>query len=94
MSRPVLVLLVLASLARAQAPVEPKISLERLKEIVREARNKNKVPAMAAAVVTGKGVHALTWLGVRKNGNPLGVTADDRWHLGSDTKAFTATLLA
>lgn len=94
MSRPVMVVLLLASLARGQGPIEPRISLDRLKEIVSQARNKHKVPAMAAAVVTSKGVHAMTWLGVRKNGVAVQVTAEDRWHLGSDTKAFTAVLLA
>ncbi|NBO92572.1 MAG: class A beta-lactamase-related serine hydrolase [Planctomycetia bacterium] len=94
MMRSIVVVLLLASIGRAQGPIDPKISLERLKEIVREARNKHKVPALAAAVVTSKGIHAMTWLGVRKNGATVEVTADDRWHLGSDTKAFTATLLA
>jgi CubicO group peptidase (beta-lactamase class C family) len=94
MSRCVMVALLLASLARAQGPIAPRISLDRLKEIVGDARKKHKVPAMAAAVVTSKGIHAMTWLGVRKNGVAVGVTEDDKWHLGSDTKAFTAMLLA
>jgi CubicO group peptidase (beta-lactamase class C family) len=53
-----------------------------------------QVPAMAAlaadeTTILGRGV-----TGVRKLGDPTLATNLDRWHLGSDTKAMTATLIA
>lgn len=51
------------------------------------------VPAMAAAVVTSEGVRLVGVAGVRKRGVPDPVTVDDRWHLGSDTKAMTTALV-
>ena len=52
------------------------------------------VPALAALAaddhtILGEGV-----TGVRKLGDPTLATLDDVWHLGSDTKAMTATLIA
>lgn len=51
------------------------------------------LPALAAAVWRGKALVALGASGVRKRGDRTRVTAADRWHLGSDTKAMTATLI-
>ena len=52
------------------------------------------LPALAALAadehtILGEGV-----TGVRKLGDPTIATLDDVWHLGSDTKAMTATLIA
>jgi CubicO group peptidase (beta-lactamase class C family) len=44
--------------------------------------------------VTGKGLEASGVVGVRKAGTEIAATADDKWHLGSDTKAMTAVLIA
>lgn len=56
-------------------------------------RAKHHLPALtAAAFVDGK-VVAHTEVGVRKQGDPTKVTTSDEWHLGSDTKAMTATLV-
>jgi CubicO group peptidase (beta-lactamase class C family) len=38
--------------------------------------------------------HADAAVGARAAGHPDAVTIDDRWHIGSDTKAFTATMIA
>ena len=57
-------------------------------------RQTYRVPAIAGAIVTTRGVVAVGAVGVRKRGTAIPVTLDDRWHLGSDTKAMTATLLA
>jgi CubicO group peptidase (beta-lactamase class C family) len=51
------------------------------------------LPALAGAVVTGSGVEADA-VGARRAGGPNTVTAGDRFHLGSNTKALTAALLA
>jgi CubicO group peptidase (beta-lactamase class C family) len=78
----------------AGQPLEPRISLKQLNTILNDAKSKHKVPGMAGAVVTSRGVHAMTWVGVRKAGTISPIGEKDLWHLGSDTKAFTATLLA
>lgn len=51
------------------------------------------LPALAAAVVTSRGLEASGAVGVRKRGTEVGVSTNDLWHLGSDTKAMTATLV-
>ena len=56
-------------------------------------RARAELPALAAAVWRGKALVALGASGVRKRGDRTRVTAADRWHLGSDTKAMTATLI-
>src|ERR1041385_4158475 len=53
---------------------------------------KHDVPGMAAAVVQNGQVVALGAAGVRTRGKPDKITAADRFHLGSDTKAMTAML--
>ncbi|MEO0326066.1 MAG: serine hydrolase domain-containing protein [Myxococcota bacterium] len=59
---------------------------------LREARS---LPALAAAVVDAHdGLLALGAVGQRRSGGSEAVTRADRWHLGSDTKALTATLAA
>ena len=64
-------------------------------KVAREVRPRHKVPALVCAVVTKDGgVHAIGADGVRRAGEDAAVTADDRMHLGSCTKAFTATLAA
>src|SRR5262245_25594305 len=57
-------------------------------------RDKHKLPALAAAVVSSKGLVAVGAVGLRKRGDDTAVTVDDQFHLGSDTKAMTATLIA
>ncbi|MBM3879527.1 MAG: beta-lactamase family protein [Verrucomicrobia bacterium] len=52
------------------------------------------IPALAGAVVTGAGLQAAAAVGFRKWGETAPVTVDDRWHLGSDTKAMAAVLVA
>ena len=51
-------------------------------------------PALAGAIVSREGVVWSSVRGVRQVGGSDPVTADDRWHLGSNTKAMTAALFA
>ncbi|MGA0546014.1 serine hydrolase domain-containing protein [Brevundimonas sp. VNH65] len=51
-------------------------------------------PAVAAAVVTSGGQAWADVRGVRRRGQTDAVTLDDRWHLGSNTKAMTAAVWA
>jgi CubicO group peptidase (beta-lactamase class C family) len=57
-------------------------------------RQKHQVPALAAARFDGKAIVRQAVTGLRKAGGRRSVTVDDLWHLGSMTKAMTATLLA
>ncbi|HBL29273.1 MAG TPA: penicillin-binding protein [Acidobacteria bacterium] len=55
---------------------------------------KSRLPALGAAIVTTDGLEAIGVAGVRSWTGTENVTIDDRWHLGSCTKAMTATLVA
>jgi CubicO group peptidase (beta-lactamase class C family) len=52
------------------------------------------IPAVAVAIVHASDEPAVAVAGVRKLGAPDRVRLDDRWHLGSNTKAMTATMIA
>jgi CubicO group peptidase (beta-lactamase class C family) len=67
---------------------------EAVTSVLKPIRQKFGVPAMAAAVVTSEGIQFVGAVGVRKRGTEIPVTPADEWHLGSDTKAMTATLIA
>jgi CubicO group peptidase (beta-lactamase class C family) len=66
----------------------------RVADLLEPLRQKYKLPAMAGAILTSKGLDAVGATGVRKAGTPVSITIEDEWHLGSDTKAMTATILA
>lgn len=53
----------------------------------------HSMPAVGGALVRGGRVVALGVAGVRAAGSDAKVTIDDLWHLGSCTKAMTATLV-
>ena len=52
------------------------------------------LPALAAAVVKDGKIVAAGAVGTRRAGENIPVTINDRFHLGSDTKAMTALLLS
>ncbi len=52
------------------------------------------MPGLFGAIVSTGGVTALGAAGIRKVGDPAAVTRADQVHLGSCTKAMTATLIA
>lgn len=74
--------------ARAAPPPE---SLDSLVEPLRAAE---QIPALGLAVVRGSSVVGLGVSGHRQAGSTNPVRAGDRFHLGSNTKAMTATVLA
>jgi len=84
----------LASFLLAFAPA-PSFALEQapgLNDELEQARVKHGLPALAAAVVKDGKIVASGAVGVRAHGSAVKVTIGDRFHLGSDTKAMTATL--
>jgi CubicO group peptidase (beta-lactamase class C family) len=84
-----LVLLAVCSSARADAALQAF-----LEQTLAAARDKNHLPAVAALIQIDGKTAAEAALGVRALGHPERVTVADRWHIGSDTKAFTATMIA
>lgn len=84
----------LASAVPVQSAQVENASSTDLSRIPREIISKNKVPGMAVCVVTSDRIVATGVAGVRKKGDPAAVTITDPFHLGSCTKAMTATLCA
>ena len=72
----------------------PQHAPENLNPLLEPLRQKYDLPALAGAIVTSKGLVAVGAVGVRKYGGNIPVTVNDQFHLGSDTKAMTATMLA
>jgi D-alanyl-D-alanine carboxypeptidase len=61
---------------------------------MQDIRNRFGVPGLTAAVSCSPG-HALEWTaGVRRHGSSVPAQRGDRWHIGSDTKAMTTTMIA
>jgi CubicO group peptidase (beta-lactamase class C family) len=71
-------------------PLKPD---ERVNKGLAEILNAHKLPGMIGAVVRGESVAAIGSVGVRKRGSDDRMTIGDRIHLGSDTKAITATMI-
>lgn len=74
---------------RAAAPEPRDLSV-----IIAPLLLKSRLPALGAAVVTSDGLEAIGAVGVRSWTGTEKVTIDDQWHIGSCTKALTATLAA
>jgi len=72
----------------------PAVGHPAVTNLLAPIRGKYQVPAMAAALVTSKGLVTAGVVGTRKRGVEIPATLNDQWHLGSDTKAMTATLVA
>lgn len=88
-----IIILFSASLAFPQEPPQSTGPEIRSNEVLESIRQKHQVPALAGAIVTGKGLVTMGVIGVRKAGTEIPATVEDKWHLGSDTKAMTATLI-
>ena len=81
-----------AAQANAQADAKP---LD-VSDLVAKIRTASGVPALGVAVVRNGQLWAIGADGNRTSdpANTVPVTIDDQWHIGSCTKAFTATLCA
>ncbi len=64
-----------------------------LADVLEPIRARHKLPALAAAVVHRGRIVGLDAVGVRKVGTDAAVTRSDPFHIGSCTKAMTATLV-
>jgi len=75
------------------ANTPPTVHATRFATILDSMRYALDMPALAAAIVTDDSTLELAAVGSRRWGGPANVTVADQFHLGSDTKAFTATLI-
>ncbi len=75
------------------APACPRAGDSDVTDILQPLRDRHGLPAMAAAIVTRDGLQSVGVVGVRKRGTGVPVTLNDKWHLGSCTKAMTAALV-
>ncbi len=73
-------------------PAAGMIGDGRLGELVEWAQASQNVPAMALVLVHSGQIAEIAAVGQRSMSDSARVTTNDRWHLGSLTKAFTATL--
>lgn len=74
--------------------VSPSATARDLSAILEPLLKRYHLPGMVAAIVRDADVIAIGAAGVRERGRPEAVTVDDQFHLGSETKAMTATLCA
>lgn len=68
----------------------PALAIDDLSSLLEQSRS--DTPGMVAAVISSDATIAIGAAGVRVRGRPEKVTVDDQFHIGSDTKAMTATL--
>ncbi len=66
---------------------------ERINTLLGQVRDQHNMPGMVGALVKGDALSAIGVAGVRKLGSETPFRVTDRVHLGSNTKAMTATLL-
>jgi hypothetical protein len=66
----------------------------RLVAVLETVRQKFQLPALGGALVGRDGTMAVGVVGERVKGRTEQATIDDSWHLGSDTKAMTAAMIA
>jgi CubicO group peptidase (beta-lactamase class C family) len=67
---------------------------EAIVKMLEPIRAAHHLPGLGGAIVTSQGLVSSGVTGVRKLGATPAATVDDLWHLGSDTKAMTATMIA
>ena len=66
---------------------------EIISSVLEAVRKGNDMPGMAAAVIQGGKIIGVGATGVRKRNETSPILRDDQFHLGSCSKAFTATLI-
>lgn len=89
------VCLALATPVLAQQPTVPVDNAAALNTLLDEAMAENPgIPAMAVLVIRNGAVAEQAVRGVRASDADAPALTDDRWHIGSDAKAMTATMIA
>jgi len=87
---PLLILCIfMVNRADAQPPVPEDLGTE-----LEKLLDKSELPSLAAAAILDGKLVSSGAVGLRKRGDDTTVTVEDKYHLGSCTKAMTATLAA
>ena len=76
--------------ANSQPPVQAD---ERVNQVLAPVRDEHHLPGLIGAILTGDRLAAIGALGIRKIGSPEPIRVTDQVHLGSCTKAMTATMI-
>jgi CubicO group peptidase (beta-lactamase class C family) len=80
--------------ATAPAPILPRSGDSDLAGLLESIRVKERLPALAAAIIIDGKIYATAAVGTRKSYTDNWVTVDDKFLIASCSKAFTATLAA
>lgn len=80
--------------ASASASTGAPASISELESALDAIRAKYELPALGGAIVEGDRVLAVLAVGRRELTDKARVTPQDQWHIGSCTKAMTATVCA
>lgn len=73
--------------------IGPSDTQPNVQQILSAQREKYHLPAIAGVYIDGANTRKAV-AGVRKNGSSSIATIDDRWHIGSNVKAMSATMIA
>lgn len=73
---------------------EQHITSDELRQMIKEAREKFHVPAIAVALMDSHAIYRQAIEGVRVAGKPNPATLDDFFHIGSTAKSFLAVVAA
>jgi CubicO group peptidase (beta-lactamase class C family) len=83
-----------AILGISASALAPRVSFAAEPNLLQQAMIDTAVPGMAAMVIRNFRAEREIVAGVRRMGAAAPIRRGDRWHLGSDGKAMTATLIA
>ncbi len=79
---------------RRVAPAATNVQAdERVNRVLDPVRNAHHLPGLIGAILTGNRLAAIGAIGIRKIGSSEPIRATDQVHLGSNTKAMTATVI-
>ena len=79
---------------RSLGPPDSGAANESIRRLLSRAIQRGRSPGLIAAIVDRRGVRAIAAAGVRKAGHTQPLLTTDLVHIGSNTKAMTATMLA
>jgi D-alanyl-D-alanine carboxypeptidase len=85
----VFVLLMFALSGYGQSVKKQATDVDMVRHHLREYREQYGIPGAAAVIVTSESILSVAVDGVRKLGEPDSIQIDDRFHIGSNTKAMT-----
>ncbi len=89
-----LILLATTSIFAAAPTTDERSYQQTLDRLVAEHRNDLELVGLGVMVMRHGEIVASAVVGERKSGSGVALTDKDKWHIGSITKSFTATLIA